>query len=72
MITDTMTWLVFWSNNKQTHRILRRGDPQPAEDYVQVGEFTDYPYAVEFVNQRMSVRRLATTTEDDGFGQVQP
>ena len=63
-----MTWLVFWSNDRQAHRIVREGDPQPAADYVQVGEFADYGYASEFVEQRMSVRRLTTTTEDDGFG----
>ena len=63
-----MTWLVFWSNDRQAHRIVREGDAQPAADYVQVGEFTDYGYASEFVEQRMSVRRLTTTTEDDGFG----
>ena len=61
-----MTWLVFWSNDRQAHRILREGDPQPSADYVQVGEFADYPYAVEFVEQRMSVRRLTITSEDAG------
>ena len=64
-----VTWLVFWSNDRQAHRIARECDPPPSpSDYVQVGEFTDYAYARKFVNQRMSVRRLQTTTEDDGFG----
>lgn len=62
-----MTWLAFWSNDAQHHHILRSSDPPPV-GYVQVGEFADYAYAREFAERRMSVRRLTTTTEDDGFG----
>ena len=69
-------WVVFWSNEEQRHCIRRGTDAPPGNaGYVPVGEFEEHAYAVEFVDRRLSVRRLAISSEDmpaRDEGQVAP